>query len=255
MKLFVCIYDDSRLLPHLLRHFARFGVTDFHVAAPPELADHVRRASGDYRVTQYNALDVEDSFLGGAAAVSEMRRLVQGPEEWVVIVDLDEFVEFGEPLAQIIPRLEAEGANVAQGIMFDRFAEDGQPKAFGDDTVIAELFPVRARFVKTVMKGFDLKAVLVKGQLKNRVANHVFHDQKPSKTRFDISHYKWNDRALERVRLAYEMLSATEAPWTEEFKRILDHYDENGRFAWETFGGEFAADAVSSPAGAGETQA
>jgi hypothetical protein len=250
MKLFVCIYDDLRLLPHFLRHYDRFDVTEFHVATPPELASDVLRASSDYRVTHYTDLDVEDSFLGGAAAVSEMRRLAQGPEEWVVIVDLDEFVEFGEPVARIVTRLDREGANVAQGVMFDRFAEDGQPKAFYDDTVIAELFPVRARFIKIVQKGFDRKAVLVKGHLKNRVANHVFHDQKLSKTRFDISHYKWNDRALKRVRSAYEMLTANQAPWADEYKRILDHYDENGRFAWEAFEGEFAADAVPSSSGA-----
>ena len=244
VKLFVCIYDDCRLLSHFLRHYHQFGITEFHVAAPPDLAVHVSLASRHYCVRQYNDLNVEDSFLGGAAAVSEMRRIAQGPDEWVVIVDLDEFVEFDGPVAQIAARIDGEGANIAQGIMFDRFAVDGQPKAFGDDAVLADVYPVRARFIHTVMKGYDIKAVLVRGQLKNRVANHLFHGQRPYSRQFDISHYKWTERALVRVKSAYEMLSAAKAPWAEEFKRILDHYEENGRFAWETFGGEFAAQAM-----------
>jgi hypothetical protein len=26
-------------------------------------------------------------------------------------------------------------------------------------------------------------------------------------------------------------------PWHVEYKRVLDHYEQYGRFAWETFGG------------------
>ena len=241
MKLFVCIYDDCRLLPHFLRHYHQFGISEFHVAAPPHLAAEVSSASRNHRVKHYNDLNVEDSFLGGAAAVSEMRKVAQGPDEWAVVVDLDEFVEFGGPLAPILATIDGEGANIAQGIMYDRFAIDGQPKAFGDDDAIEDVYPVRARFIHTVMKGYDIKAVLVRGQLRNRVANHLFHGQRPYSRQFAISHYKWTERALDRVRSAYEMLTAAKAPWAEEFKRILDHYEANGRFAWETFGGELAA--------------
>ena len=38
MKLFVCIFSDARLLPHFLSHYTRFGVSEFHIAAPPRLA-------------------------------------------------------------------------------------------------------------------------------------------------------------------------------------------------------------------------
>ena len=109
MKLFVCIFDDARLLPHLLRHYVQFGVTEFHVAAPPHLADYVSLASLGYKVIQYNDFDVADSFTGGVDAVTRMRELSQGPEEWIVIVDLDEFVEFPKPLVDIVRKIEAEG--------------------------------------------------------------------------------------------------------------------------------------------------
>ena len=238
MKLFVCIFDDARLLPHLLRHYVQFGVTEFHVAAPPHLADYVSGASADYKVIQYNDFDVADSFTGGVDAVTRMREVSQGPEEWIVIVDLDEFVEFPEPLVDIVRKIEAEGGNMARGIMYDRFAVDGQPKAFDDDSDLSSLFPVKARFIKLIMGGEDTKGVLVKGHLRSRGAHHIFHDERPYSDVFEISHYKWNDRAINRVQLAYDMCSASGAGWEEEYKRILDHYDRHGRFAWESFGGE-----------------
>src|SRR5439155_18737393 len=124
----VCIYDDARLLPHFLRHYARFGISEFHIAVPKHLANYVDVASKDYNVRQYGDLDVADSFVGGVSAITDMRMLSQEANEWIVIVDLDEFAEFSEPLQHIIAKMEVEGANVARGIMYDRFSADGQPK-------------------------------------------------------------------------------------------------------------------------------
>ena len=48
------------------------------------------------------------------------------------------------------------------------------------------------------------------------------------------------------------MCLAAKSPWDfdGEFKRVLDHYDQHGRFAWETFGGEIVGSApeISTPA-------
>ena len=59
---------------------------------------------GSYRAIQYNDFNVAGSFTGGVEAVTKMRELAQGPEEWVVIVDLDEFVEFPEPVTDLVER-------------------------------------------------------------------------------------------------------------------------------------------------------
>ena len=240
LKLFVCVVDDDRLLPHFLRHYVRSGVTEFHVAAPQHLANSIDGASRNYKVIQYPGFDAAASFTGGAEAVTKMRELAQGPKEWVVIVDLDEFVEFSEPVNDLARKVEAEGGNIARGIMYDRFAIDGQLKAFDDDSELSALFPVRARFRRVVMGGNEIKGVLVKGRLRSLAAHHKFHDEKPYSEMLEISHYKWNDRALDRTRLARDRCAAANSPWDfdGEFKRVLDHYERHGRFAWERFGGE-----------------
>lgn len=246
MKLFVCVFDDARLLAHFFRHYVRFGVTEFHLAVPSDLAKYVATVSRNYRVIQYNDLNVEGSFTGGVEAVTKMRELAQGPEEWVVIVDLDEFVEFPEPVIRLIRKIEAEGGNIARGIMYDRFAVDGHLKTFDDNSELSAVFPVRARFRSLVMRGNEFKGVLVKGHLRSRAAHHEFYDERAYSQMLEISHYKWNDRAIDRTRLGYEMCAAARSPWDfdGEFKRVLDHYEQHGRFAWETFGGEIVGGAT-----------
>jgi hypothetical protein len=240
LKLFVCVFDDSRLLPHFLRHYDRFGVSEYHIAAPPHLAAYVANITRNRRAIQYNDSNVAGSFTGGVEAVTKMRELAQGPEEWIVIVDLDEFVEFPESVTVLARKAEVEGANIIRGIMYDRFAMDGKLKTFSEDSELPALFPVRARFRRTVMRGNETKGVVVKGRLVSRHAHHEFHDERPYSQTLDISHYKWNDRAVDRTRLARDMCAAANSPWDfdGEFKRVLDHYDQHGRFAWETFGGE-----------------
>jgi hypothetical protein len=241
MKLFVCIFSDARLLPHFLSHYAGFGVSEFHIAAPPWLADETVRRSTGHAVTLYTAFDVDDSVTGGTLAVSGMRSAAQEQDEWVVIVDLDEFVEFDGPVAGLLPRVEAEQANVVRGVMVDRFALDGQPTAVRADLSIDRQYPVGAPFIQRVMNGADYKGVLVKGRLPAKVAHHIFEGERVYSHQLEISHYKWTESALERVQRAHEMAGAHELPWAGQYKSILDHYERHGRFAWETFGGKIVA--------------
>ena len=239
MKLYVAIFDDPRLLPHFLKHYTRFGITEFHIAVPPELAEYVTEKSGGHAVHQYNDYEVASTVTGGVDAVTAMRMATQAPEEWVVIVDLDEFAEFGEPARDLALRVEASGSNVVRGIMYDRIAANGQPAGFTDQSILPEVYPVRSRLTKELMGGFDQKGVLVKGHLRSRGAHHKYHDEKPFKDLvLEISHYKWTDRCLLRVKQSVDMASAKGIAWASQYQKVLDHYEANGRFAWETFGGE-----------------
>jgi hypothetical protein len=82
MKLFVCIADNPRLLPHFLRHYSRVEIINLHVAAPPEASVYVDAESRGFNVTRYYQFDVTDSVIGGVSAVA--RKLAQSPkEEWI----------------------------------------------------------------------------------------------------------------------------------------------------------------------------
>jgi hypothetical protein len=240
MKLFVTIYDDARLLPHFLRHYSGLGITEFFVAIGPGLVGAVSGFTGDYNITVFQGHDVWDSPRGGNAAVTEMRRLHQLAKEWVVIVDLDEFVEFGPTIPELIVLAESEAANAIKGIMYDRFSADGQLVPFGPDSDLRELYPVKARFMRA-MGGFDEKRVLVKGHLQAKAAHHIFADEQICSAVLEIAHYKWNDCAMERLKLAYQDLTEKGISWAYVYKRMIDHYERNARFNWEEFDGELVS--------------
>lgn len=242
MKLFTTIYDDARLLGHFLRHYDRAGVTDYFIATAPGFAQAVEPYTSRYKITVCDGLDVADSWLGGASAVSDMREAHQNDDEWVIIVDLDEFAEFSPSVMKILQLSDDEGANVVRGIMYDRFSADGRLIDFSPEAELCEVYPVRCRLIRDLMGGTDYKGVLVKGRLRPLPdsGHHGFVGERISSHSVEISHYKWNARAIDRVLAAYEALTKAGKPWAFEYERVIAHYEQHGRFAWEEFGGELA---------------
>ena len=229
-----------------MAHYRRAGVSEFFIAVDPSLiaVDPSLKATAakfqsTYNLTIFDDLDVADSFIGGASAVTEMRRRHQGASEWAVFVDLDEFVEFPIEIGDILDLAEQEQANVVRAIMWDRFTREGRLGEIEPECELRQVFPIRARFIQKIMQGADYKGVLVKGLLKSVAAHHVFEGEILCSRELDLSHYKWFEGAIDRVKAARQMLIDAGQPWDGEYQRVLEHYEQYGRFAWEQFGGEF----------------
>jgi hypothetical protein len=241
MKLFAAIYDDARLFNHFLNHYVKAGVTEFFIALDEQVADLAAPTIPSCRITLVHGLDVAESVHGGNAAVTEMRKRYQDPNEWTIIVDLDEFIEFPGPVPELLEAADRQHANIIKGTMFDRFSLDGKLVDFESDSDLSRVYPIKARFVHNVLDGADYKGVLVKGWLEARIAHHEFVDERPYSEFLEISHYKWSSTtALDRVRRRYRTLIERGLEWAYEDRLILDHYERHGRFAWETFGGSLA---------------
>lgn len=233
MKLFVAVYDDARLLPHFLRHYTKLGVDHFYVAVGPGMDEHVRPYSHDHPIVIYDALDVLDSVFGGHSAVDQMRHQHQSDGEWVFIVDLDEFVEFTVPITSIIAHAERDDANAVRGIMFDRFARNGQLIGFDPDSDLNEIYPVRSRFTAVVMGGDDAKCVLVKGLLRAVKAHHRFAGERLASTTLNISHYRCHENTINRLKVVVD----GGGYFADQNIRAIEHYEIYGRFNWRSFGG------------------
>jgi glycosyl transferase family 2 len=249
MKLFVTIFNDALLLSHFLRHYARAGITDFFVAVPQQFKSAVTPFLRSYNITLCDGLDVDDSLLTGSRAVSQMRQLYQAKDEWVVIVDLDEFIEFDKQISLITSAADSMDANIVRGIMLDRFSLDGQLTAFDPDADLSVVYPIKSRFIRNVMGGCDHKGVLVKGHIKpaQGAGHHRFDDERTFSKVLAISHYKWIPGALDRLRASHSLVVAAGIAWSIEYKRALEHYQTHGRFAWETFGGKLAEEFELDP--------
>jgi hypothetical protein len=248
MKLFVTIYNDARLLGHFLRHYDGAGIGEFFLAVSPEFERAAEPFARRYHITTCTGLDVPDS-VSGASAVTEMRRQYQGIDEWVVIVDLDEFIEFRKDIESTTATADRAGATVVRGIMHDRFSADGRLADFTPDSDLSAVYPVKSRFVRNIMGGCDHKGVLVKGRIKSaaRAAHHRFEQERLCTEILEVSHYKWTPGAIDRLRESCRRVADAGISWAIEYKRALDHYDAHGRFAWETFGGRLAQDFELEP--------
>jgi hypothetical protein len=174
-----------------------------------------------YNVTVYGHLDVANTVTGEVSAVTEMRRLQQNINEWIIIVDLDEFVEFPDPIPTILSRADAEGANVVRGIMWDRFTAHGGGAEVTPESDVRVVFPVRARLVKNVMRGMDFKGVLIKGHLKSCCAHHMFEEEIVYYRELEISHYTWTKGSIDRLHRAHQMVVDSGAGFAVEYMRVF----------------------------------
>ena len=215
------------------------GVTELFIAVAEDLGSAVRPFMSHYQITLCEDLGSPTNTPSGVNAATEMRQRYQNANEWALVVDVDEFVEFPRPISDIIAAAEAEGANLVHAIMYDRFSADGQPRGFDSSTDLALLYPVKTRFIRDVIRGADWKGVLVKGDIRPAGNFHNWKGQIIHSQIITISHYKWTtDRIIDRVRTDYRITSEMGLPSTNEYKRVLDHCERHGRFAWEELGGE-----------------
>jgi hypothetical protein len=241
VKLFTSVFDETKLLPHFLRYYDSWGTNHFYIAAPRERRRDIQRLTSGYGVT-ICCVDVSDSYILGQAtdAMHRIRDLYQGEDEWVLIVDLDEFIAFDQSIPEIIASAEAEGANVVRGGLYDRFSASGEATDVEPDVDLRRQYPVRAKFTHEVLGGCDHKAVLVKGRLKGtpETGQHALVAEKIASFSLQVDHYKWTCGVVDRLRARCQALESVGIDWRVEHQRAIDHYEANGRFVWEHFGGE-----------------
>ena len=241
LKLFTSVYDDVRLLPHFLRHYSDAGVDHFYILTAPEFESDIKALSSGYHVTTGVRDDLHRVAVSDTDTIWEMRNQYQGEDEWVVLVDLDEFVDFEDSIPSIIASAEVEDANVVRGVMYDRFSADGKVVDFDPALDLPSQYPVRSRFIRDVMDGCDYKAVLVKEHLEGgkESGHHFMIGERIASTSLVMDHYRWAGKSLELLRERTRLARDLGKHWWVQYDRALQHYESHGgRFAWQEFGGE-----------------
>ncbi len=242
MKLFVAVTGHATLLPHFLSHYSQAGVSAFFIATEPELESQIRRAASSFSAHIVSTLDCTESIEGGTAAVSAMRRSFAGPEEWVVLADLDEFQVHPSGVVATARAADLENANVVRGRFIDRVASDGLLKPIGPHDDLWTLFPERCHVTALLQGGLDYKCALVKGGLASgrtpeglSLAHHHMVDERLASTSVEIHHFKWNAEALERIPAAMARTRSANQPFWVEYERVLEHLRQHGRLRWQDF--------------------
>jgi hypothetical protein len=235
MKLFTPIYDDCRLVPHFFAHYHRLGVTTFVIAASPNIVSEILPHTSGFDVIVRHDLDTADSFQGGSAAVTALRAEYSSPDEWVMITDVDEFLDAGTGVQDEIARAEEEGANVVRAQMVDRVAIDGSFPPIDPGTDLWATFPRECALTKLLQWSTDYKGVLVRGHLEAAMAHHEFRDERLASRWLRLHHFKWNANVLPRLQSAIDLARASGINWWVEYDRVLRHVAEHGRIRWEDY--------------------
>lgn len=126
LKLFSHVNADSDLIEAWLRYYVRLGIDRFHlvVHGSAEVNGRLLELVKSYPIA------IEDMYEGPFDSDQKKKKLdgllARNPEQWVLLVDSDEFVEFpyGD-IPETIRILSSANANVMAAPMLQRLTEDG----------------------------------------------------------------------------------------------------------------------------------
>ena len=126
LKLISHVNADSDIIEAWVKHYLRIGVDEFRliVHGPPEENQRLLQIKDLYPIV------IEDTYLGPFDSDQKKQRLdsllSRNPNQWIVLVDSDEFVEFPyEDVPTTITWLESVRANVMHAPMLQRLKADG----------------------------------------------------------------------------------------------------------------------------------
>ena len=126
LKLLSHVNADSDLIEAWLKYYVRLGVEQFHlvVHGDPEENSRLLAIKDSYPIT------IVDTYGGPFLGEQKKNRLdellTRNTEEWLVLVDSDEFVEFPyRNIPETIKKLEFEQASVMVAPMLQRIKVDG----------------------------------------------------------------------------------------------------------------------------------
>jgi glycosyltransferase involved in cell wall biosynthesis len=208
MKLISHINGDSDLIEAWLKYYLRMGVDSFHLVlhGPSEENERLLAMKEHYPIV------IEDTY--GGPFLSEHKKdrldavLARCVDQWVVLVDSDEFVEFPyADIAETIGMLGLVNANLMAAPMLQRMKIDG---SFESPRVIDDPFELFPRCSVDLYRRMGLRADIFKfplfycekgTQVKEEGNHHppIGGIPRPSKILGVTHHFKFRGTVSERL--------------------------------------------------------
>jgi len=126
LKLISHVNGDSDLIEAWVKYYILLGIDRFHLVVHGSKDDNSRLLA----IKDSYPITLEDSYSGSFHIDEKKRRLdavlARFTEQWVLLLDSDEFVEFPyKDIKETIRKLESEGANLMAAPMLQRLTVDG----------------------------------------------------------------------------------------------------------------------------------
>jgi glycosyltransferase involved in cell wall biosynthesis len=160
LKLFGHVNADSDLIEAWLKHYLRLGVEQFHLVVHGSSEENERLLA----IKKSYPITIEDIYQGPFCMDEKKNRLdallARNTDQWVLVVDSDEFVEFPyEDIPATIEKLVGAGANIMAAPMLQRLTVDG---ALDTPTIIEDPFQTFPLCLEDLYRRLGTKAYILK---------------------------------------------------------------------------------------------
>lgn len=150
-------------------------------------------------------------------------------QDWMVLVDFDELIEFPKALPTYIDELTSVGCNAVFGQLIDRFAPNYRLAEIKEGPPIWDQFPIQTDFTKTVVQGFSGKVCLFRNYIEVNLGHHAVTGSRGPELQFShhnlkVHHFKWDSTLVPKLLKRREQFKADPKRyhWHAEPDRILE---------------------------------
>jgi len=195
--------EDAHLVPHVEHLARRFGAE-----------------VGDYWYSPGHEQPLR---------IERLKSKFCGPDDWIALADLDEFVEFTEAPKALLALCKSQNVDYVTGHFLDRLGAGGTLPAL-EETVTRPLwdqFPLGCHLTRDVARATDSKVVLASSQSSIKPGSHQATGR-PLPIRSGsaiVHHFKWDKDAVRRTRYMLWVHAMQGRPWVVERLRILRYLE------------------------------
>jgi hypothetical protein len=236
--------NDLALLPHWIKHYGGMGAKMVvMLACGGAVPDTVDLHDAD---VTYASMP-ESIAMGKWQHYPQLEKLCAmgiKDDDWLIVADLDEMMEFPRRIAPVTPvqaaidACERRKLPCVYGHFVDMVAADGSLPPVLADKPLAEQFPVETRLTEMVLGGGTQKVMLMRPNV-TIYEGHHYAAEKIGGPRlypdipfgelgqYKVRHYKWKSNLREHILHCMSFANCAES-WRKEMQTALNYLDSHG---------------------------
>lgn len=240
ISVYCCIGTDFDLdiLPHFIKYYQSFGVNNFLFVlhTNSEKDDNIYKAKDIL-----NKFSIKEKIVWrGIFDIDQKERIRNGvfcdevnDDDWVIVVDSDEFVEYVPNLEMLIRFCNKAKIHCVVGELIDRLSVDRKIVNIDDNTNLEDKFPIKENFLKDGIFNLrwpHLKVVLNKGFVKTNRGNHCplnVYQENVYRQILKINHYKWRGNVILKLEDRVNNYKKLGHKWWIQSESFIRYFTEN----------------------------
>lgn len=239
-----CINANMPILTqHFMKYYKNIGIENFLIIVN-SLTDNNKELNDTLDIlSKYNIYPEIWIGIYDVHTYREKRLALQythcSKNDWVVGVDLDEFVGFPneyKSFPELLNYCDNNKINCVRGIFVDRISDTGELKKIESYPDISIQFPIKCEITKLINKAWVSKIIAFKGDMETITGHHYLSYEYEKNAVYypeilDVNHYKWDITIIDRIKklISIPNYNNIDIGWYEEGNRFLKYINKNGK--------------------------